>query len=250
MLTHNLAVPKLAPELPQVALRKACSECSLQELCLPRGVPAQELEKLEALIETIGPVRASQHLFHENDSFTSLYVVRSGCVKTYDNHLDGAERVLGFHLPGEIVGLDAIYPSRHRCSAVVLDTTVVCKLPFGRLSKLSREIDGLQRQILSLMSQQIETLHALSSNLSIEQRVAAFLLGFGDRLMRWGFSGSVFRLPMSRYDIASYLRLAPETVSRTLTAFSEKGFLKVSRRAINLSNRTALERLCPSDLRL
>ena len=239
-----------APKLSLVALRRACSDCSLQELCLPLGVPAQELGKLESLVETVGPLQPRQHLFREHDGFTSLYVVRSGCVKTYATRVDGSERVLGFHLPGELVGLDAIHSHRHRCSAVTLDTAMACRLPFARLSKISQEVEGLQRQLFRLMSGHIDTLNALSSDLSIEQRVAAFLLGFGDRMKTRGFSRSMFRLPMSRYDIASYLRLAPETVSRTLTSFAAQGLIEVSRREVSITDRAGLERLCPPDLRL
>lgn len=231
-------------------LRRACSLCSLRDLCLPVGIRSDELRYLESLVETVGPMQTSEHLFRQGDSFTSLYAVKSGCVKTYTDSEDGSEQVLGFHLPGEIVGLDAIHTNRHRCSAVALDTAMACRLPFRRLNDLCQKVEGLQIQLLRVMSRDLDASHALSADHSVEERVGAFLLGFADRMSARGFSRSQFRLPMSRHDIANYLRLATETVSRTLTGMEEAGLIEVNRRDITLRDRQRLERLCPGELRL
>lgn len=231
-------------------LRKACSRCSLQDLCLPAGISAQDLETLDQMVDTTGPLHEGDHLFRQGDVFQSLYTVRSGCVKSYVDTESGEEQVLGFHLPGELVGMDAIYRGSHQCSAVILDTTMVCRLPFSELSNLTREVPSLQRQLFRLMSRDLETSHALSAQHSVEERMAAFLLGFGDRMRSRGFSSTHFVLPMSRQDIASYLHLAPETVSRVLSRFASDSLIEISRRDIKLMNRSQLERRCPRDFRL
>jgi len=231
-------------------LKRACSRCSLQDLCLPVGVSAQDMDTLDNLVETLGPMHSGDHLFHQGDAFFAIYAVRSGCVKSYVDSEDGEEQVLGFHLPGELVGLDAIYRGMHQCSAMTLDTAMVCRLPFDELSRMTREVPSLQRQLFRLMSRDLETSHSLSGNHSVEERMAAFLLGFGDRMRARGFSASHFVLPMSRHDIASYLRLATETVSRALTRFEKQGMIEVTRREIRLTNRGGLEDFCPRDFRL
>lgn len=231
-------------------LKRACSECSLHDLCLPDGLDEGGMRRLEQLVETIGPLHRGDHLFRRNDSFVYLYAVRVGYVKSYIDNEAGEEQVLGFQLPGELVGLDAIYPGRYRCSAVVLDTTKVCRIPFTRLANLAGEVDSLRRQLLRIVSRELGTSHALSGDHSVEERLAAFLLGFGDRQGRYGFSNRHFVLPMTREDIGSYLRLATETVSRALTRFEERGLIRVHRREIWLEDRDALEALCPDDLRL
>ncbi len=231
-------------------LRKACSRCSLQDLCLPAGISAQDLELLDHMVDTIGPLHEGDHLFRQGESFQSLFTVRSGCVKSYVDTETGEEQVLGFHLPGELVGMDAIYRGAHQCSAVILDTTMVCRLPFTELTVLTREVPSLQRQLFRLMSRDLETSHALSAQHSVEERMAAFLLGFGDRMRSRGFSATHFVLPMSRQDIASYLHLAPETVSRVLSRFASDSLIEISRRDIKLKDRSALERRCPRDFRL
>ncbi len=214
------------------------------------GVSMDDMETLERMVETLGPLHGGDHLFRQGDGFSSLYAVRSGCVKSYVDSETGEEQVLGFHLPGELVGLDAIYSGKHQCSALALDTAMVCRLPFNELSRMTREIPNLQRQLFRLMSRDLETSHSLSGNHTVEERMAAFLLGFGERMRARGFSATHFVLPMSRQDIASYLRLATETVSRALTRFERQGLIEVTRREIRLIDAGGLEQFCPRDLRL
>lgn len=231
-------------------LEKACSRCSLLDLCLPLGIRDEDLESLERLVETVGPLHRNDHLFRQNDTFTAIYAVRAGCIKSYRDSEDGEEQVLGFHLPGELAGLDAIYPGRHQCSAVALDTAMVCRLPYLRLAALAAEMPSLQRQLLRIMSRDLGTAHLLSGDHTVEERLAAFLLGFAERQGSLGFSTRHFVLPMARQDIASYLRLATETVSRVFTRFEARGLIRINRREIWLEDQGALESLCPAELRL
>lgn len=231
-------------------LRQACSRCSLQDLCLPVGVTAQDIELLDSMVETLGPLHGGDHLFHQGEPFLSLYAVRSGCIKSYVDTENGDEQVLGFHLPGELVGMDAIHRGTHQCSALALDTAMVCRLPFDELSEMTRRIPNLQKQLFRLMSRDLETSYSLSAHHSVDERLAAFLLGFGDRMRARGFSQIHFVLPMSRQDIASYLRLAPETVSRALSRFAADSLIEISRRDIKVMNRGELEQRCPREFRL
>lgn len=245
-----MAGAQTASRLDINSLRQACSGCSLQDLCIPLGISGDDLLLLDSLVETIGPLHKDDHLFHQGHPFQALFAVRSGCVKTYMDTEDGEEQVLGFHLPGELVGLDAIYRGRHQCSAIALDTALVCRLPFNELSDMTHRIPSLQNQLLRLMSRDLETSHSLSSSHSVDERLAAFLLGFGERMRARGFSPSHFVLPMSRQDIASYLRLAPETISRTLSRFAEQSLVEVIRRDIRIKDLAELGKRCPRELRL
>lgn len=231
-------------------LQQACSQCSLRELCLPAGIAEEELHRLEDLVGTIGPLHRHDHLFRQNDVLKAIYAVRSGCIKSYRDNEEGDEQVIGFHLPGDLFGLDAIYPGRHQCSAVALDTALVCQLPYSDITRLAAAMPSLQRQLLRIMSRDLGTSHLLSGNHSVDERMAAFLLGFGDRMSGRGFSDRHFVLPMPRHDIASYLRLANETVSRVLGRFEEDGLVRLDRREVWLEDRTKLEALCPEELRL
>jgi len=201
------------------------------------GLESEDVEKLDNIVRRNRPLHRGDHLFREGDKFSNLYVVKTGSVKTYAPSEDGGEQVLGFHLPGELIGLDAIAKEQHHCSAKVLETSAVCEIPFAKLEELSSEIPSLQHQIYRLLSREIghdEDMLTLLGKKSAEERLAAFLLSLSERFKRRGFSASDFYLSMSRHEIGNYLGLAVETVSRLFTRFQEEGLLKVERKHIQL----------------
>lgn len=215
-------------------LRKMCSTCSLAELCLPVGLDQGSLKQLDDLVSRESPLHEGDHLYRAGDEFECLYAVRSGYLKTYTVDQSGREQVLGFYLPGELLGLDAIYPEIHQCNAVALDTASVCKLPYSQLSTLAGQVPGLQKQMFRLLSKDLKTSHALAGDFTAEERLAAFLLGMSSRLKLRGYSATHFILAMPRRDIANYLRLATETVSRVFKRFQTEGIIAVERRDIRL----------------
>lgn len=215
-------------------LKKVCSTCSLAELCLPMGLDRNDVQQLENVVSQSSPLHAGDHLYRRNDSFSALYAVRSGYLKTYIVDESGREQVLGFYLPGELVGLDAIYPGKHQCNAVALDTATVCELPYEKLSDLAEHLPSLQKQMFRLLSKDISSSHALSGDFTAEERLAAFLLSLSSRLKLRGYSATHFILAMPRRDIANYLRLATETVSRVFKRFQQEGLIAVDRRDIRL----------------
>src|SRR5690606_13194431 len=184
----------------QRRLRKVCSSCSLLELGLPMGLEREDVEQLDELVTPQGPLRAGEHLYRVGDDFKALYAVRSGYLKTYIIDEGGREQVLGFHLPGELVGLDAIYPDRHQCNAVALDTATVCKMPYDQLSELAAKIPSLQKQMFRLLSKDIHTTQMLSGDHTAEERLAAFLMDMSARLKLRGYSSTHFILAMPRRD--------------------------------------------------
>lgn len=225
-------------------LRKVCSNCSLAELCLPMGLDRVDVERLDSVVAPEGPLRTGEHLYRTGDRFQAIYAVRSGYLKTYVVDDTGREQVLGFHLPGELVGLDAIYPARHQCNAVALDTATVCKLPYDQLADLAGHIPSLQKQMFRLLSKDIHAGHVLSGDFTAEERLAGFLLGMSARLKQRGYSSTHFILAMPRRDIANYLRLATETVSRVFKRFQDEGLIAVERRDIRLLDVPRLEHIC------
>jgi len=229
------------------ARRAACSVCSLQDICLPMDLDRESQQALEDIIETIGPLHKGDYLFRQGDPFDSIYAVRSGYVKTYLTTESGEEQVLGFYMPGEILGLNSIHSQQKRCSAEVLNTSMICRLPFDELTLACRSIPPLQRQLLRLMSRELVISESLSAIQTAEERIATFLLNWGERLARQGFSPRHYILPMTRQDIGNYVHLAPETVSRCLGAFVEKGWVDTFRREIKITNELALTTQCHND---
>src|SRR5215510_16029577 len=107
-------------------LKATCSSCSLRELCLPLGLTDEEMQQLERLVLVRRPVKRGEYLFRANDPFDSLYAVRAGFFKTKVLLEDGREQVTGFHMAGELIGLDGIGTDRHTCDALALEDSEVC----------------------------------------------------------------------------------------------------------------------------
>jgi CRP/FNR family transcriptional regulator, anaerobic regulatory protein len=227
-------------------IKVACSNCGLSTLCLPFGLNPDDVERLENIVRRNRPLQRGQMLYSPGDRFRSLYVVKTGAVKTYTQTPSGDEHVIGFHLPGEILGLDAIQEDQHGCFAKALETTAVCEMPFLRLEELAINIPSLQHQMLRLLSREVSAeaqMISLLNNSTAEERLASFLLSLSDRFRRRGFSACDFFLAMSRQDIGSYLGLALETVSRLFTRFQDQGLLKVDRKHVQIEDIDGLRAL-------
>ena len=226
-----------------------CSTCAFSQACLSEGMDKRALNDLHVLVEHVGPLHAGDHIFREGDRFEAVAAVRAGTVKTYVIDPDGREHVLGFHLPGEVIGLSAIDGEHYPCNAVALDTVMLCRFSFPKMAVLAAKLPGLQRHLFRLLSRDIGRAALLAGDWSADRRMAAFLIAFSQRLAARGFSPNRFQLTMARTDIANYLRLAPETVSRVLRRFQQDGLLVVDRREVELVGRAQLEDLAGPVLR-
>jgi CRP/FNR family transcriptional regulator len=226
-----------------------CSTCAFSSACLSQGMDKSSLRDLHMLVEHVGPLHAGEHVFREGDPFEAIAAVRAGTVKTYTIDRDGREHVLGFHLPGEVIGLNAIDGDSYPCNAVALDTAMLCRFSFPKISVLATQLPGVQQTLFRLLSRDIGTASLLAGDWSADERLAAFLVGMSRRLAARGFSPQRFQLTMGRADIANYLRLAPETVSRVLKRFQDEGLVRVDRREVELVSLPALESVAGAMLR-
>lgn len=211
-----------------------CSTCAFSNACVERGYDKSRLRDLHVLVEHIGPFREGEHIFREGDPFKAIAAIRAGTVKTFVTDLDGREQVLGFFLPGEVIGLSAISKSRYPCNAVALETVLLCRFSFPKMATLATRMPGLQEHLFRLLSTDIGKAALLAPDFRAEERLAAFLLILSQRYAAVGLSARHIRLTMSRTDIANYIRLAPETVSRILKRFQENALIAVDRREVTL----------------
>jgi len=224
----------------------ACEDCGLFRLCLPVGLAREDLEEVDRIIRRRRPLQRGDHLFVSGNQLYSIYAVRSGSFKTYTMTDDGRERITGFHLPGELVGLDAIGSGLHTCSARALETSSVCEIPYSEFESLSERIPSLPRRLLRIMSNEMhqdQMLLMLLGKHSADQRLAAFLVSLARRYSQRGYSSSEFNLSMSRNDIANYLGLAVETVSRQFSRLQEDGVLAVRGRHVQLLDMPRMQAL-------
>lgn len=211
-----------------------CGTCAFSSACISSGYDKTALRDLHVLIEHVGPFQAGDHLFREGDAFNAIAAVRAGVVKTsvVDNH--GREQVLGFYLPGEVIGLNAIHNNRYPCNAVALDTVTLCRFSFPQMATLASRLPGLQQHLFRLLSADIGKAAALAGDFNADERMAAFIVSLSRRYAARGYSATRLHLPMPRADIANYLGLAAETVSRVLRRFQQEGLIEVERREMEI----------------
>lgn len=225
-------------------IKAVCANCGVLELSLPLGLTGPELERLDAVIVQRVKVKKEGALYRTGDQLRSLYVVRIGSFKTSMVSADGREQVTGFHIPGEMLGLDAISTNQHACNAFALEDCEVCPIHFVQLEKLGCDLPALQHNLNSLMSREI--VHDLSmlmlmGNMTSYERLAAFLLNLSQRLKVRGYSSREFVLKMRREDIGSFLGLRLETICRGIGHLEDQELLEISGRNVKILNMEGLK---------
>lgn len=234
------------PDLRLINVKPACENCHVRRLCLPVALERNDLAQLNQLVERRGPIKRGDALYKSGDTFTSVYAIQGGAVKTYGLTNDGQAQITGFHLPGELVGLDAINTGIHPCHAVALENTWVCEIPYGRLQALNEHIPSLQREFVRIMSRELVADQAslmMVGKLSAEQRVMRLLNNVFQRMrIRLGNVDEI-RLPMTREDIANYVGLTTETVSRVLAHLKDQGVIELNNRQVRFLDMQAVAHL-------
>jgi CRP/FNR family transcriptional regulator, anaerobic regulatory protein len=234
---HVKSVGALPAPIDLGALKTACANCNLRELCLPAGLTADDLEKLDHLVYVRKRVKRGEALYLAGEPFNSIYAVRAGFFKTRVTTEDGRDQVTGFSMAGEIMGMDGISHDKHTCDAVALEDSEVCTIPYERLETLSHEIPALQRHFHKVMSREIVRENGVMMLLGVmraEERLAAFLLNLSQRLNARGYAPLEFVLRMTREEIGSYLGLKLETVSRAFSKFQADGIIAVEQKHIRI----------------
>ena len=225
------------------SVRNVCKQCGIYKLCLPIGLNVGDMDRLDRIIKRRRPLEKGEHLYRSGDDFHSIFALRSGSLKSYFVNEEGEEHVIGFKMPGDLVGLSGINGNHYANSVRALETSSVCEIPFERFEELSIEVPGLQHHLLEVMSKEIQEEHekmAMCSKLPAEARLASVLLTLSDRFQERGYSSTEFYLSMSRSDIANMLGLAVETISRLFTQFQEHGILEVDRKHVTLLDKDKL----------
>jgi len=219
--------------------KTSCLTCRLSDLCLPFGLQIEEVETLEIIIKNKRPLRLGELLFSKNEPCHGLFAIKSGSFRRFVMNAEGVDQTLGFYLPGELIGLDALFDGRYTCSVDALETSSVCELPLTRLNELCAKIPNLQYQLTRILSKEITTNHEqmfLLSNNSAKIKVATFLLMLSKRYGALGYSHTHFNLSMPRQTIASFLGLSNETISRQLTSLCKEKIIVVNQRTIQIND--------------
>jgi len=217
------------------AFNASCSNCGLQKVCFPTGLLKTDISRLDDIVERKSPYKKSDHLYQVGDKFNSIYAIRAGVVKLYTYSDSGEEIVHGFYLPGDVIGFDGLMDKHYSYNAVALDSTSVCNLPYDELSDLALKIPNLNQQIMMVMSKKMQDgrMHSeLLIKRNADQRVAQFIWDMAERYKNRGYAHDEFRLSILHRDVALYLGLTPETVSRILAKFNTDGIVSWKKKEV------------------
>ncbi|ANB18382.1 helix-turn-helix domain-containing protein [Dokdonella koreensis] len=227
-------------------LRQSCAGCALNQLCLPASIGGEDLARLDDVVKRRQPLDRGETLFREGSDHPALFVVRSGSLKTSVTLPEGDTQILGFHLTGEIIGFDGLAGERHQCTAEALERSSVCEVPFDKLSQVAAQVPGLQHQLFRVMSREFvrEQQHpVMMGRKQALSRLAIFLRSLSERRAGTGHDARELQLSMSRQEMANYLGLVIETVSRLFSRLQHLGIVEVDRRTVRILDLPALSAL-------
>lgn len=234
------------PGQRSTAKANACGTCRLATQCLPGSLQGVGSEMFERIAQQTRLLEKGALLHEAESPFNSLYVVQIGALKGLSRDGSGTEHIARFYLPGEIVGLDSMDRDRSSLTVVALETTALCRIPYGVFHNLALTQPPIMHWLLRRVS--AEVVHERTTRMALacgnaSQVLAHALNDLGERFASGGLSGTRLRLPMSRCELGNYLGLAPETMSRLFQRFRRQRLVSAVRREIELLDIHGLRRL-------
>lgn len=227
--------------------RPLCSTCNVRGQCLSEGLDPMVSGQVNQLVSTRIRLRKGDTLYRPGTPFLALYAVHSGSLKSVLIAEDGNDQVMGYHMPGDLVGFDGIgNEDLYQCQTTALEDSEVCVMPFDRIERLGRGNPPFQHNVHRYLSREImrqATAMLSLGTMRAEQRLASFLLDLSLRYEVRGYSSSEFVLRMTREEIGSYLGLKLETISRLMARFQREGLIQFEGRSVKLLDRRSLKQL-------
>jgi len=224
--------------MQKAQIHVTCNNCSLDNICFPRGLSEQEIHHISQVIKPKKTLQKGEYIFHEDSTFKGVLAIKSGTAKLVTNDHHGDEHILNILLPGELLGFDGLYNDKYRCSAIALDTLSFCELPAQSMDELFKNVPSLTKELFRHSSEKMkeDKDFIILSKRPAEERLAFFLISLSDRLKRRGFSASEFTLSLTRQEIANHLGLALETVSRLFKKFHQQELIQVKTKQIKIND--------------
>lgn len=181
-------------------------------------------------------------LYQIGESFQQMYVIKSGATKTVATTSAGSEQIIGFSLAGSLLGIDGIADRHHLNSVIALSDADIILLPMSVIKSLGLTCAGLSHGLYNAMALEIVKAQPATGRLGLttRSRLGRLLVDLADQFGAMGYSNTQFNLPMARSDIASYLGMAEETVSRSFKELELTGLIKLDRRSIHILDRKGL----------
>ena len=227
-----------------VGAKKNCETCPMFGRCFAHEISDEDRAAISRNMKRHQPLKRADRLFNAGESAKTVTVLCSGAAKSYQLSASGDEVISRFHLPGDVIGLDAICDKLHPSFATALEDGRTCEIPlkdFVATLQTSKQLNAITLRIVSEELVATRELMLLNTRVDSRTRVAIFLAGMSTRMGRLTNDPSRFDLLMGRQDIGGYLGLSTETVSRALSCLQREGVITASGRSIRILNFQALE---------
>ena len=211
-------------------LGSPCSACEIREISVCGVLSPSELERLRQIISTVN-LDPGQTAINEGDEAADVFNVVAGTIKLYKLLPDGRRQITGFMFAGDFLGI--ALNETYAYSAEAVDKVQLCRFPRRRLESLLEEFPKLEHRLLGEAANELVVAQdqmLLLGRKTARERVSSFLFGLAERASRRGRHEQNRDVPMSRSDIADFLGLTTETVSRTITQLKESGVIAVPSR--------------------
>ena len=212
----------------------SCGSCIFKSRCLPAELDDERLSRFERSVWHMHrPLKTGRVLVRQGEVMDSLYALRVGSLKAVINEARGAEHVVGFRFPGTLIGLAEPEQQNWARTFVALEDTWLCRIPLSSID------DPLRRQLVRLVSERLRQEYEYHLTLAFKsgaRKLAAFFMEISDNFRARGLSAQRFHLPMSYIDIASYLGMRHESVSRTLAKLQESGLIEKRGKFIQITD--------------
>ncbi|HJN37528.1 MAG TPA: helix-turn-helix domain-containing protein [Gammaproteobacteria bacterium] len=186
-------------------------------------------------------VRKDSSICHFGDDFHSFFAVKTGSFKSFVNTEDGREQIINFHFPGDLIALESIALGYFRSTVKSLEDSIICQIPYVEAVKVISPYSEELNPLVNLLSVKINQDVRIFPSATGVEKLAEFLLYYHFRLDEI-FS---FSFPMSRAEIANFLGLSTETISRLFSKMQKQGVIKVSGKKITILDVRNLKKMCP-----
>lgn len=226
-------------QIGNLRIKKNCANCFVRKQCLIPTIPEDERNKLRDYVHYRVNKPKGQMIYKNGDSFSSIYMIASGALKSEVGLSNGHSQITDFHFPGEIMGLDGLQNWHYHTDAIALENIELCTINLKKLNGMLVEMPVFRDNLFSALSQNVNKLnqHLMAmGSLKADKKLAWFLQGIAERVSKLGLHANEYHLQMSREDIASYLGLKIETISRSFTQLHDLGLIESTNRRVNITN--------------
>lgn len=235
-----------------------CCNCAMEAICQPLSTEKQVLDLTSHYLSRRVPANsaktsslqsplANNVIFEQNTKLTTIFSVCSGVFKLYQDNADGSKKVVGFRFPGELIAEDAIFLEKYNYSAESLGESSVCEVSIEQFNACGKLAPELQQNLIKLLTKQSyeqqRNTQTLIGQKSSDSLLAAFLLNICQRNAKYTHSDKEIDLVISRVDIANFLGIRRETLSRLLTKFQHEKLILLDGKKLQLLCIESLQKL-------